>query len=78
MAQLVVRKVEDAVVKTLRRRAAERGVSMEEEHRRILRASLLRGARERGDLKSHLDRMPDVGSDEDFARRPSRRRRVNL
>lgn len=78
MAQLIVRRVEDAVVKTLRRRAAERGVSMEEEHRRILRSTLLRRGRDGADLKVYLDRIPPVGTDEDFARPRSRRRRVDL
>jgi plasmid stability protein len=36
MAQLLVRNVPDEVAKSLKRRAAERGVSAEEEHRQIL------------------------------------------
>jgi plasmid stability protein len=41
MAQLVVRKIGESVVARLRRRAARCGVSLEEEHRRILRAAVL-------------------------------------
>jgi len=36
MAQLLVRNVPDEVAKSLKKRAAEHGVSTEEEHRRIL------------------------------------------
>ena len=41
MAQLIVRKLEDKVVRKLKERAAEYGVSVEEAHRRILRETLL-------------------------------------
>ena len=41
MPQLLVRKVESAVVKKLRAKAAEQGVSVEEAHRRLLRATLM-------------------------------------
>ncbi|MCB1094086.1 MAG: DNA-binding protein [Verrucomicrobiae bacterium] len=41
MAQLLVRGLEDSLVSKLKRRAAEHGVSAEEEHRRILREVLL-------------------------------------
>lgn len=40
MAQLLVRNISDALVKRLKVRAAERGVSAEEEHRRILADAL--------------------------------------
>jgi len=40
MAQLIVRKLEDKVVRRLKERAAKYGVSVEEEHRRILREIL--------------------------------------
>jgi len=42
MAQLIVRKLEDKVVRRLKERAAKYGVSMEEQHRRILRETLLK------------------------------------
>ena len=40
MAQLLVRKVDDSLVDTLRRRASDNGRSVEEEHRLILREVL--------------------------------------
>ena len=40
MAQLLVRKVEDDVVRALKVRAAAHGISAEEEHRRILTDAL--------------------------------------
>ena len=41
MRQLVVRQIEDKVVRKLKERAGAHEVSMEEEHRRILREALL-------------------------------------
>lgn len=40
MAQLLVRNIPDELAKSLKRRAAEHGVSAEEEHRRILSDAL--------------------------------------
>ena len=40
MPQLLVRDIEPAVVKKLRRRAAAEGISVEEAHRRVLRRAL--------------------------------------
>lgn len=40
MAQLLVRNIPEALVRTLKLRAAEHGVSAEEEHRRILSVAL--------------------------------------
>lgn len=68
MAQLVVRNIDDTVVRALRVQAAAHGHSMEAEHRLILRRSLLG---ENGDtqiFKELLAEMPDVGSDDDFQR----------
>ena len=65
MAQLIVRNLDEKIVARLRRRAAERGRSMEAEHREILREALLASPR-RPSLKEHLMAMPDVGTDEDF------------
>ena len=64
MAQLIVRELEDAVVRALKIRAAKRGVSAEAEHRAILRAVLLR--RPGRSFKDALLSMPDVGEDADF------------
>ena len=41
MAQLLVRNISDELVKALRLRAAEHGVSAEEEHRQILAEALV-------------------------------------
>ncbi len=41
MPQLLVRDIEASVVARLRQRAAAEGVSVEEAHRRVLRAALL-------------------------------------
>ncbi|MBT8451510.1 MAG: DNA-binding protein [Deltaproteobacteria bacterium] len=65
MAQLIVRELEDAVVRALKLRAAKNGVSAEAEHRAILRAVLLR--RSGRSFKEALLAMPDVGTDADFA-----------
>lgn len=79
MAQLVVRKVEDSVVKRLRRRAARHGVSLEEEHRRILRAAVLPAAgKETTTFKEYLMEMPSCGDDAAFERPPAKPRRVRL
>ena len=42
MSQLLVRDIDAALVRKLKRRAAENGVSTEEEHRRILKEVLSR------------------------------------
>lgn len=77
MAQLIVRGIEDAVVKKLRERAVRQGRSTEAEHREILREVLL-GGRGRTSLKSALESMPGAGEDADFARPRARQRRVRL
>lgn len=47
MAQLLVRNVEETLVKRLRKRAAEHGISAEEEHRRLLKEALRPSPRKR-------------------------------
>jgi len=64
MAQLIVRELEEAVVRALKLRAAKKGVSAESEHRAILREVLLR--RSSRSFKEALLAMPDVGKDSDF------------
>lgn len=76
MAQLIVRNVEDSVVRALKLRAAQQGRSAEAEHRELLRAALLGKARK--SFKEVLRSMPDVGTDADFERSRSRARRVKL
>ena len=65
MAQLIVRELEESVVRALKLRAAKKGVSAEAEHRTILREVLLR--RSSRSFKEALLAMPDVGTDADFA-----------
>jgi antitoxin FitA len=78
MPQLIVRQIEDRVVKRLKQRAGRHGVSMEEEHRRILREALLGKAAKRPSFKEYLLQMPDVGPDELFERKPDLGRKVEL
>jgi len=66
MAQLVVRNIEEEVVRALKLRASQHGVSAEAEHRKILRQALL-GDQQPGRFKDALASMPDVGNDEDFS-----------
>jgi len=77
MAQLIVRNLDDEIVKRLRRRAAERGRSVEAEHREILREALLK-SRPRKSLKQHLLEIPNIGRDEDFVRLRDKSRKVQL
>jgi antitoxin FitA len=72
MAQLVVRNLPEELVVALKRRAAKRNRSAEQEHREILK-SALQGPRRRA-LADVLAGMPNVGQDEDFARQQSDRR----
>jgi len=73
MAQLTVRKVDDQVVKALRKRAAEHGRSAESEHREILRAALMdsgasfadRAASLRKRLRSTADSADIIRADRD-------------
>ena len=78
MPQLIVRQIEAEVVKKLKQQAAAHGVLMEEEHRRILRASLLGKATKKPSFKEYLRQMPDVGEDADFARGPQLERPIEL
>ena len=77
MAQLIVRNLDDEIVKRLRRKAAESGRSVEAEHREILREALLK-SRPRKSLKQHLLEIPNIGRDEDFVRLRDKSRKVQL
>jgi plasmid stability protein len=77
MAQLIVRDLDEELVRELKIRAARRGRSMEAEHREILREAL-RGRGERKTLKQRLLQMPSVGEDADFARVRDLGRRTRL
>ena len=67
MAQLIVRDIDEALVKMLRERAGRNGRSAEAEHRDIL--SKILGRPKRKTFAEVLAAMPDVGDDEDFSRR---------
>ncbi len=66
MSSLIVRSVDDAIVQSLKERAARHGRSMEAEHRALLAEVLLKPRRR--SLAEVLAAMPNVGSDTDFAR----------
>ena len=67
MAQLIVRKLDEALVRELKVRAARHGRSAEAEHREILEAALVKRPARRS-LKALLLAMPPAGEDADFAR----------
>ena len=66
MAQLMVRKLSDELVKALKQQAAKRNRSAEQEHREILKAAL-HGPRRRR-FADVLAAIPNVGEDSDFSR----------
>ena len=69
MASLLVRGLDDELVKALKARAGEHGHSAEAEHRRILKEALEQPSRR--SFAEILASMPNVGRDEDFAREQS-------
>ena len=75
MAQLLVRDVEEEVVRALKLRAARQGRSAEAEHRELLKAALLPGRRK--SFKAFLASMPEAGHDLP-SRSRSKPRRVRL
>jgi len=74
---LIVRNLEEEVVRELRIRAARHGRSTEAEHRAILREALLPEER-KPSLKELLLAMPDVLEDADFERTPDYGRDIDL
>jgi plasmid stability protein len=74
MAQLMVRNLEEALVRALKKRAAKHNRSAEQEHREILKAVLL-GPKRRS-LAEVLVTIPNVGDDRDFAREQTDRRKA--
>ncbi len=78
MSQLIVRQIEEQVVRKLKQQAGAHGVSMEEEHRRILRESLLGTGGKRTSFKEALLAMPNVGDDADFEHGPQLERPIRL
>ena len=77
MAQILIRRLDQHVVRKLRAKAAADGVSAEEEARRILGRSLV-GEVPAMSLIDFIRTMPDVGDNRIF-RRPKRKpRKVKL
>ena len=66
MADLVLRDIDDEVVRALKERAVAHGRSAEAEHRSILEAAL--DLRKPLSFEEVLASIPDVGSDADFER----------
>jgi plasmid stability protein len=66
MPDLLVRGVEEDIVRALKERAGAHGWSAEAEHRAILTAALARPRRRT--FAEVLASMPDVGLDSDFER----------
>ncbi len=67
MGNLLVRNLDEELIRELKTRAGRKGVSAEAEHRQILEDALRRGRRRC--LAEVLRQMPDVGRDSDFERR---------
>lgn len=65
VAQLIVRNLNDGIIRRLKVRAAQNGRSAEAEHREMLKQMLL-VPRNLKTLKDLLLAMPEVGEDEDF------------
>jgi len=66
VADLLVRGVDESVVRALKERAGAHGRSAEAEHREILATALARPSRR--SFADILATMPDVGTDADFER----------
>ena len=66
MANLIVRNIDDEIANALKIRASRHGISAEAEHRRILEQVLMRP--QKRSFLEVLNQIPDVGTDEDFAR----------
>jgi antitoxin FitA len=66
MANLIVRNIDEAIVKVLKMRASQHGVSAEAEHRKILEQVLLKPQRK--PFSKVLSLIPNVGNDSDFER----------
>jgi len=74
MAQLIVRNVDERLARRLKKLAVSHGVSMEEEHRRILKNAL----DGKDSFKVALSQIPLVGDDADFERVDGNHREIEL
>lgn len=63
---MIVRNIDDAIVKALNQRASRHGVSAEAEHHKILEQILLQPANK--SFAEMLGQSPDVGNDSNFDR----------
>lgn len=77
MPQILIRQLDDLIVRKLRAKAAAEGVSAEEEARRILRRSLI-GEVPAVSLLEFLRTMPDLGNDELLERPKGKQRPIKL
>ena len=66
MANLIVRNIDDAIVRALKQRASRHGISVEAEHRRILEQALLQPVKKT--FAEAIALIPEVGIDSDFER----------
>ena len=66
MASLLVRNVGDEIVKALKTRATQTGISAEAEHRNLLADALLTPGRR--SFEEVIQSIPSVGRDDDFSR----------
>jgi antitoxin FitA len=76
MPDLLVRGVDDEIVRALKERAGAHGRSAEAEHRAILAAALARPRRR--SFAEVLASMPNVGHDSDFERVESAERSAHV
>lgn len=67
MANLVVRNIDEEIVRVLKAQAGKHGISAEAEHRKILEAVLLKPKKK--SFAEVLQSIPDVGKDSDFERK---------
>ena len=66
MATLIVRNVDDEIVKALKIRATQKGISAEDEHRNLLADALLTPRRR--SFEEVVQSIPPVGRDDEFSR----------
>jgi plasmid stability protein len=76
MADLLVRGIDEELVRALKERAGAHGRSAEAEHREILAAALARPRRR--SFAEILASMPEVGADADFERVASNRQAADV
>ena len=83
MSQLLVRNIPESLVKKLKRRAVEHGLSTEEEHRQILKEVLLHPEEKSAQpytLFDHIRKLGEIAPDFEFGRkrRRGKRRAIKL